>query len=111
MQEYRNTLTKDLSKSYQLVESDELAQHKRRMIWHGSDLQQETSVYITTSVNFGDKLTGCIAIAPTQEIERLFGGDKKEAAWFLKERTCVDDGTSSADTWKSSGSCPKRSRR
>ncbi len=46
----------------------------------GSNLQQEPEVYVTTTVNFGDKLEECIAIAATKEKGRLFGGDIDEVA-------------------------------
>jgi hypothetical protein len=62
------------------VETDELARHMRRVMWCGSNLQQEPVVYVTTTVNFGDMLEECIAIAATRETGRLFGGDIDEAA-------------------------------
>ena len=43
-----------------------------------------------TTVNFGDKPAGCIAIAAVRETAEMFGRDS-EAAWFLKNRTYVDD--------------------
>ncbi len=44
-------------------------------------------VYITTTVNFGDKPAGCIAIAAARETADRFGAEFPEAAWFLKFRT------------------------
>jgi hypothetical protein len=63
-----------LSKFYQRVLADELAQHMRRVIWRCGDLQQDPDVYVTTPYNFGNKSVGWIAItiATTQEIVRLF---------------------------------------
>jgi hypothetical protein len=55
-------------------------------------------VYITTTVNFGDKPEGCIAIAAARETAEKFGAEFPEAAWFLKFRTYVDDVTAGADT-------------
>jgi hypothetical protein len=55
-------------------------------------------VYITTTVNFGDKPAGCIAIAAARETAEKFGAEFPEAAWFLKFRTYVDDATAGADT-------------
>ncbi len=63
------------------METDELARHMRRVMWCGSNLQQESVVYVTTTVNFGDKLEECIALAATtRETGRLFGGDIDEVA-------------------------------
>jgi hypothetical protein len=98
MREYQFGLTKDLSKFYQRVLADELAQHMRRIIWRGGELDREPDVYVTTTVNFGDKPAGCIAIAATRETARMFGGGKDNAAWFLTERTYVDDATAGANT-------------
>ena len=35
MRQHQYALTKDLSKFYQWVDADELAQHMRRVIWRG----------------------------------------------------------------------------
>src|SRR5450830_458158 len=98
MREFRYALTKDLSKFYQRVDVDELAQHVRRIVWRGGDLQRDPDVYVTTTVNFGDKPAGCIAIVAARETARRFGGGKETAAWFLENRTYVDDATAGADT-------------
>jgi hypothetical protein len=96
-------LAKDLSKFYQRVNTEPLAQHLRRVIWHGGDATAEMKVYITTAVIFGDKPAGCIAIATARETAERFGAEFPEAAWFLKFRTYVDDATAGADNmarWK-----------
>jgi hypothetical protein len=98
LREYKYALTKDLSKFYQRVLADELAQHVRRIIWRGGELDREPDVYVTTTVNFGDKPAGCIANAATRETARMFGGGKDNAAWFLTERTYMDDATAGANT-------------
>jgi hypothetical protein len=61
-------------------------------------------------VNFGDKLLGCIAITATWETARLFGSGKDNAAWFLPERTYVDDITTGEDTMEELQSCQGRWR-
>ncbi len=55
-------------------------------------------VYITTTVNFGDKPAGCIAIAAAREMAAMDEGEFREAAWFLQNRTYVDDATPGADS-------------
>ncbi len=98
IREHRYALTKDLSRFYQRVDADPLAQHLRRVMWQGGDESAEMKVYITTTVNFGDKPAGCIAIAEARETADRFGAEFPEAAWFLKFRTYVDDATAGADT-------------
>jgi hypothetical protein len=98
IREHRYALTKDLSKFYQRVDAEPLAQHLRRVIWRGGDAAVEMKIYIMTTVNFGDKPAGCIAIAAARETAEKFGAEFPEAAWFLKYRTYVDDATPGADT-------------
>jgi hypothetical protein len=80
VREHRYALTKDLSKFYQRVDADPLAQHLRRVMWRGGDGSAEMKVYITTTVNFGDKPAGCIAIAAARETADRFGAEYPEAA-------------------------------
>jgi hypothetical protein len=98
MREHRYALTKDLSKFYQRVDADELAQHVRRVVWRGGDQSREPDIYVTTTVNFGDMPAGCITIAALRETAVRFGKGLEEAAWFLMHRTYVDDATGGADS-------------
>jgi hypothetical protein len=100
IREHRYALTKDLSKFYQRVDADPVAQNLRRVMWRGGDTSAEMRVYITTTVNFGDKPAGCIAIAAARETATFALGEDelREAAWFLQNRTYVDDATAGADS-------------
>jgi hypothetical protein len=51
-------LTKDLSKFYQRVDANPIAQNLRWVMWRGGDTTAEMKVYVTTTVNFGDKPAG-----------------------------------------------------
>jgi hypothetical protein len=62
------------------------------------DTSAEMKVYITKTVNFGDKPGGCIAIAAARETAAMDEGEFREAAWFLQNRTYVDDATTGADS-------------
>jgi hypothetical protein len=95
--EHRYALTKDLYKFYHRVEADDLAQHMRIVLWRDCDGSKELRVYVTT-VNFGDRPPGCIAIAAMRETAERYGGDLPEAAWFLKNLTHVDDAVAEADS-------------
>jgi hypothetical protein len=98
IREHKYVLAKDVSKFYQRVNADPLAQHLRRVMWRGGDEEEDMKVYITATVNFGDKPAGCIAIAAARETADRFGGGHPEAAWFLKYRTYVDDATAGGNT-------------
>jgi hypothetical protein len=98
LREYQYALTNDLSKFYLRVQADELAQHVRRIIWHGGELDRDQDVYVTTTVNFGDRPAGYIAITATREMAKMFSGSKDDFACFLTERTYVNDATAGANT-------------
>jgi hypothetical protein len=93
IREHRYALTKDLSKFYQRVDADPIAQNLRRVMWKGDDTSVEMKVYITTTVNFGDKPASCIAIAATRETATMDKGEYRDAAWFL-----MDDATAGTDS-------------
>ena len=80
MREYPYVLAKDLSKFYNRVEADELTQHVRRVIWRNGNEEESPTVYVTTTVNFGDKPAGCIAIVAVKKTVEMFGKDRPEAA-------------------------------
>jgi hypothetical protein len=96
--EHRYALTKDLSKFFQRVEADDLAQHTRRILWRDCDDSRELRVYVTMTGNCGDRPAGCITLAAMRETAERYGGDLPEAAWFLKYWTCVDDAVAGANS-------------
>jgi len=98
IREHRYALKKDLSKFYQIVDADPIAQNLRRVMWRGGDMSAEMKVYITMTVNFGDKPAGCIAIAASRETAAMDEGEFREAAWFLQNRTSMDDAMAGADS-------------
>jgi hypothetical protein len=87
-------LTKDLSKD----NVDPVAQNLRRVMWRGGDTSAEMKVYITTTVNFCNKLAGCIAIAAARETALMSEEIFKEAEWFLKNLTYMDDARAGTDS-------------
>jgi hypothetical protein len=96
IREHKTAFTKDISKFYQCVEADEAAQHVRRILWRFGERTREPSIFVTTRVNYGDRPAGCIAIAAVRETATRFGEGREKAAWFLKNRTYVDDATGGA---------------
>jgi hypothetical protein len=98
IREHKVAFTKDISKFYQCVEADEAAQHVRRILWRFGDKSKESTIFVTTRVNYGDRPAGCIAIAAVRETADRFGEGKETASWFLKNRTYVDDATGGASS-------------
>ena len=96
--EFKYALTKDLSKFYNCVLADSVAQHTRRIVWRYGDENRQPTIYITTTVNFGDKPAGCIAIAAVRETAGMVKDEYPEASWFICNRTYVDDCTAGANT-------------
>ncbi len=47
--------------------------------------------FVTTRVNYGDSPAGCTAIGAMQETAKRFSKGREAAAWFLKNRTYVDE--------------------
>ncbi len=63
----------------------------RRILWRFDDNQQEPEIFVTTRLNYGDGLAGCIAIAAIHEAAEMLSKCREEAASFLKNMTYVDD--------------------
>jgi hypothetical protein len=98
IREHKVAFTKNISKFYQCVEADEAAQHVRRILWRFGDKSKEPTIFVTMRVNYGDRPAGCIAIAAVRETADRFGKGRETAAWFLKNRTYVDDATGGASS-------------
>jgi hypothetical protein len=98
IRDHRYVLTKDLSKFYQRVDADPVTQNLHRGMWKGGDTSAEMKVYISTTLNFGDKPAGYFAIAAARETVSMSEGIFKEAVWFPKNRTFVDDAMVGADS-------------
>jgi hypothetical protein len=98
MRKHKVAFTKDISKFYQCVEADESAQHVRRILWRFRKRVREPTIFVTTRVNYGDRPARCIAIVAVRETASRFSKGREEAAWFLNNRTYVDDATEGANT-------------
>jgi hypothetical protein len=76
MYKYQYALTKDMSKFYQRVKVDELAQHVRRIIWRGGELDRDPYVYVTTTGTLGIGLQGALPLPPPgdgEDVQRRQG--------------------------------------
>jgi hypothetical protein len=67
-----------------------------RILWKFRNRETEPTIFVTPRVNYGDKPEGGIDIAAVRETAEKFGGGREKAAWFLKNRTYVDDVTGGA---------------
>ena len=82
---------KDLSKFYQSVAASERDQHLRRVIWRNGNAKNDPEIYITTTVNFGDKPAGCVAQVAVRETADLYQHIDPVAAELIKTNTYCDD--------------------
>ena len=82
---------KDLSKFYQSVLSCERDQHLRRILWRDGDSNQRPKVYVTTTVNFGDKSARCVAQTAVRETAKLYRQIDETAADLIVSATFCDD--------------------
>jgi hypothetical protein len=86
IREHKVTFTKDISKFYQCMEADKMAQHVMRILWRFGDIQKDPDILVTTGVHYEDWVVGCITIVTVRETAERFGGSMEEAAWFLKNK-------------------------
>ncbi len=80
------------------MEADGLVQHLKSFLWRDCDSSEDLRTFVTTTVNFGDRPAGCIAIAAMRETAERYGEDLPEASWFLKYRTCLDNAVAGAES-------------
>ena len=81
----------DIKKMYHAVKIIELDQHTHRFLWRDLQLNKTPGTYVMTSVSFGDKPAGNIAIAALHKTAE-FGKEKfPGAAECLLTSTYVDD--------------------
>ena len=88
---------KDLSKFYQSVLASERDQHLRRVIWRDGDTDAVPKIYVTSTVNFGDKPAGCVALTAVRETADLYRNIDEDAADKLKRDNYCDDVASGAE--------------
>ena len=89
---------KDLSKFYQSVLACERDQHLRRVLWRDGEEEKNPSVFLTTTVNFGDKPAGCIAQTAVRETARLYRNMGELAAELIEKATYCDDTLGGGET-------------
>ena len=87
----------DLKKMYNSVKISLLDQHCHRFLWRELDVSRNPDVYALTTVTFGDKCGGSVAMMALKETTTLTEG-KKEAKRVVDEDAYVDDIITSVDS-------------
>lgn len=94
---YEVGFVKDISKFYQSIIASEQDQHLRRVLWRSGQNDKQPDVYVTTTVNFGDRPAGCISLTALRMTADLYKDLDPEAAEKLKKDNYVDDLLSGAE--------------
>ena len=89
---------KDISKFYQSVLASLRDQHLRRVLWREGDGNKEPKIFVTRTVNFGDKPAGCVALTALRETAKLYKNIHPEAARKLMDDNYCDDLATGAET-------------
>ena len=69
----------DISKMYHSVKIKELDQHTHRFLWRNMKLDVKPDIYVMTSVSFGDKPSGCIAMTALRKTAQICQSTHPEA--------------------------------
>jgi hypothetical protein len=96
--EFVFALAADIKKLYNGIKVDLITMNLRRILWRDGQQEKEPDTYITTTVAFGDKPAGCIAITAVRETAKRYQHLCPQAAWFIQNRAYVDDLTGGADS-------------
>ena len=89
---------KDVSKFYQSIQATERDQHLRRVIWRNGEVGSEPKIFLTMTVNFGDRPAGCMALTAKRGTADLYQMIDEDAAEKLKKDNYVDDIASGAES-------------
>jgi len=80
------------------VAAVERDQHLRRVIWRGGDEKRRPDIYVSTTVNFGDKPAGCVAQTAVRETAKLYRHLDSAAADLIINSTFCDDTLGGGDS-------------
>ena len=89
---------KDISKFYQSVLVGPRDQHLRRVLHRKGAHQDRPDIYKTMTVNFGDKIAGCISQCALRDTARMFREIDPDAAEKIISDSYVDDTISGASS-------------
>ncbi|XP_063593160.1 uncharacterized protein LOC134770218 [Penaeus indicus] len=81
----------DISKMYNSIKLPEMEQHVRRFVWRDFQLNCEPEHYVLTSMGFGDKPSGIIAMLALKHTAELWMEKYPDAASMIISNSYVDD--------------------
>ena len=81
----------DVRKMYHAVKIGVLDQHTHRLLWRNLDILRPPDTYVMTSVSFGDKPAGNIAIAVLHKTAEMGKERFPKAASTVIDNTYIDD--------------------
>ena len=94
----------DIRKMYHSVKLSELDQHTHRFLWRFMDKSRPPDILAMTSVSFGDKPAGNIAITALHKTAELFKDRYPEAVEMIMKNSYVDDIVESVETCEEANS-------
>eukprot|EP00794_Sanderia_malayensis_P021204 gene21204-23286_t len=81
----------DIRKMYHTVKINIVDQHTHRFLWRNMEVEREPDIYVMTSVSFGDKPAGDIAILALRKTAEMGEGKYPKAAKVINKSTYMDD--------------------
>lgn len=94
-------ITGDIRKMYHAVKISGVDQHTHRFLWRDMDMNSAPSIYVMTSVSFGDKPAGNMAIMALRKTALMNEHLYPEAADTVLRNSYVDDIADSVDSLES----------
>lgn len=89
----------DISKMYHSIEMSEFDQHINRFLWRGMNTSREPDHFMLTSVTFGDRPSGTIAVMALRYTAEMNGEKFPHVAKLIEENTYMDDVIKSVHTF------------
>ena len=93
-------MTGDIRKMYHAIKLSEVDQHTHRFLWRELDVTRSPDTYIMTSVSFGDKPAGNIAISALKKTAEMGKHEYPIASKVVINNIYVDDIITSFDSRK-----------
>ena len=90
----------DITKMYHMIKISQLDQHTHRFLWHGGRYKQNIDTCAMTSVSFGDKPAGAIAILALRKTTELGKSSYPVASSVIIGSSYVDDIIDSVDSYE-----------
>ncbi|XP_068229326.1 uncharacterized protein [Palaemon carinicauda] len=88
----------DIAKMYHTVKLSTLDEHTHRFVWRDLDESRPPDQYVLTTVTFGDRPSGTIAMVALRHTVEKFGKESQDVQDMILNNTYVDDILYSTDT-------------